>query len=246
MRTTSDADGTREPISITVIRRIPEYLNVVRRLREEGLEWVSSEELAQACGMKPSSVRTDLGYFGKFGLTRRGYDVVKLNHALEQILGIDRTFHMAIVGAGHMGQAIANHENFRKRGFHVKAILDSDPKVIGRKVAGLVVLPIDQLADVVKREKVELGAICVPAANAQWVTDRLVAAGIAGIWNFAPVQLVVPAEVAVEDVHLSANLLTLGYRVKERRKQPEGQPAPPRVDRKAAPRSRYGAQKVRP
>lgn len=216
MRTMSQVAGLRAPISIAVIRRIPEYLNVVRRLREEGVEWVSSEELAQACGLNPSSVRTDLGYFGKFGLVRRGYSVVGLNEALERVLGIDHTLNMVIVGAGNMGQAIANHESFRRRGFYVKAILDRSPEVIGQQVAGLTVLPVTQLAEVVKREKIDVGVICVPAAQAQAVAEALVSAGVVGLWNFAPVQLAVPPEVAVEDVRLSASLLTLGYQVRQR------------------------------
>ncbi len=169
MRTTSETDGLQAPISMTVVRRIPLYLNVVRRLREEGLEWVSSEELAQATGLNPSSVRTDLGCFGKFGLARHGYNVVKLNQALEGILGVDRTMNVVIVGAGHMGQAIANHENFRKRGFYVKAVLDNAPAVIGQQVAGVTVQPVTALADLVSREGLEIGAICVPASQAQWV-----------------------------------------------------------------------------
>lgn len=208
-------DESEPAISMTVIRRIPSYLAVVHRLQEEGVEWVSSEALANECGTTPSSVRQDLSNFGKFGLTRYGYNVAGLNQALERILGIDHTFNMVIVGAGHMGRAIANYQNFRRRGFHLKGIFDNAPAVIGHEVAGLWVQPLSELPMTVRRERVQLGAVCVPAGSAQEVADHLVAAGVVGIWNFAPSQLVVPDHVVVEDVHLSTSLLTLGYQVKE-------------------------------
>ena len=229
MRTPPAGDGRDQPISMTVIRRIPAYLNLVRKLRDEGVEWVSSEELARACGMTPSSVRQDLSNFGRFGLTRHGYNVAVLDQALERILGIDDTFNLVIVGAGHMGRAIANYQNFRRRGFFVRGIFDHHPQVIGQQVAGLTVRALQDLPALVQSERVQLGAICVPAPAAQSVAELLVAAGVMGIWNFAPIQLVLPSGVVVEDVHLSSSLLTLGYLVKERTKrqqQPPRQAAP--------------------
>jgi redox-sensing transcriptional repressor len=243
MRSATGADG-EQPISMTVIRRIPAYLNVVRKLREEGVEWVSSHELAKACAMTPSSVRQDLSHFGKFGLTRHGYNVMVLNQALEQILGVDNAFNLVIVGAGNLGRAIANYESFRRRGFFLRAIFDNHPEVIGQEVAGLAVRPLEQMAQVVREQRVHLGAICVPGPAAQAVAERLVAAGVAGIWNFAPTQLVVPSWVAVEDVHLSVSLLTLGYLVRERARQRE-EPVRPPGGTKATLRGIYGGRKGR-
>jgi len=246
MRSITGSNGADQPISMTVIRRIPEYLNVVKKLRDEGVEWVSSEELAQACGMTPSSVRQDLNNFGKFGLSRHGYNVATLNQALERILGIDNAFNMVIVGAGHMGRAIANYQNFRRRGFFVRGIFDNNPAVIGQQVAGLAVRPMEELARIVKEERVQLGAICVPAANAQEVADRLVAAGVCGVWNFAPIQLSVPPSVVVEDVHLSASLLTLGYLVKQRgQARSEPRAAQLKSGVTSTLRGIYGPRKVR-
>jgi redox-sensing transcriptional repressor len=224
MRTRNGNGELEQPISMTVVRRIPTYLNVTRLLREEGVEWVSSEELARACGVAPSSVRTDLGNLGKLGMTRHGYSVATLLQALEDVLGIDRSFNLVIVGAGNMGQAIANHQNFRRRGFHLKGIFDNNPAVVGQEIAGHIVQPMSNLVKVVKREQVDLGAVCVPAESAQAVADQLVKAGVVGIWNFAPAQLLVPPEVILEDVHLSASLLALGYRVKELTDRPGAAP----------------------
>ena len=185
-------------------------------LVEAGVQRISSEELANEIGVSASLVRRDLSHFGKFGISRQGYEVMVLHERLRGILGINAETPIVIVGAGHIGQALARSYRLGKHGFQVKGIFDVDTRLIGRTTDGLQIRAMSELNEVVKAERIAIGVIAVPDTAAQRVADRLVAAGIEAIWNFAPLRLVVPEHILVENVHLNAGLLSLTYRLRER------------------------------
>ena len=166
-----------------------------RGLSAAGLHDVSSSQLGEPLSIKNAQVRKDLAFFGQFGHPGIGYRIDELIDALRHILGIDHDWPLALVGLGNLGRALLRYRGFRTRGFHVVALFDNDPAKIGQKHDGLVVEPIESLRKVVALRKIKLAILCVPAEAAQRVADLLVASGIRGILNFAPVPLIVPAHV---------------------------------------------------
>jgi len=209
-------DHKPEHIPLATVRRLASYFNCLRRLRERGVQQVSSKQLADRIGIKSSQVRHDLYYFGEFGQRGYGYEVASLERELAKILNVEHGQNMIIVGAGHIGQAIANYKNFEGRSLYVKGLFDINPRLIGLVIGGVRVRDIDEIPQVVVEEKVSIGVITVPAEAAQSTADILVQAGIRGIWNFAPVELQVPEEIPVQNEHLSVSLLTLSYLMKHR------------------------------
>ncbi|HBK84973.1 MAG TPA: redox-sensing transcriptional repressor Rex, partial [Firmicutes bacterium] len=160
------------------IERLPLYLRSLTQLDENGVEVVSSEELGRILGITSVQIRKDLAYFGEFGRRGVGYDVAELISQITGMLGVNRPNKLAIVGAGHLGQALARYEGFYEYGFLLAAIFDSDPRKIGTEVAGQQVLPADYIPEVVKSLGVQIGVIAVPAPAAQQVATQLVRAGI--------------------------------------------------------------------
>jgi redox-sensing transcriptional repressor len=196
------------------ILRLPLYLEKLKLLQAIGVEDVSSRQLAESLDIKASQLRHDFHYFGGFSRPGRPYQVAILVPALEKIIGIAEPVHTAIIGAGHLGQALANYQNLDIQGFPVKGIFDVNPKLIGLDFRGTTVQDMDEMEDVIKREKVKIAILTVPSANAQAVTDRLVAAGIVGIFNFAPTDLKVPPTVAVRNERLAVGIMSLSFKVK--------------------------------
>lgn len=196
------------------ILRLPLYLEKLKLLQAIGVEDVSSRQLAESLDIKASQLRHDFHYFGGFSRPGRPYQVDKLVPALEKIIGISEPVHTAIIGAGHLGQALANYSNLDLQGFPIKGIFDVNPKLIGLDFRGQPVQDMDEMETVIRREGIKIAILTVPAANAQSVTDRLVASGIVGIFNFAPTDLKVPPTVAVRNERLTVGIMSLSFKVK--------------------------------
>ncbi|MCI6886800.1 MAG: redox-sensing transcriptional repressor Rex [Lachnospiraceae bacterium] len=200
-------------ISKAVITRLPRYYRYLGELLDSGVERISSNELSTRMKVTASQIRQDLNNFGGFGQQGYGYNVKYLHTEIAKILGIDRQHNLIIVGAGNLGQAIANYANFEKRGFIIKGMFDINPRLIGLVVRGIEIRGGDDLEQFIADNDVQMAALTIPKTKAPEIADRLVNAGIKAIWNFAHVDLNVPDDVVVENVHLSESLMRLSYRV---------------------------------
>lgn len=200
----------KKNISMAVIKRLPKYHRYLKELMNNEVDRISSKELGEKIGFTASQIRQDLNCFGDFGQQGYGYNVRELSNQISNILGLNKQYKAVIVGAGNIGQAIANYK-FNKIGFEYIGIFDANPKLIGMKMQGVEIRDIDTLKEYLKGNKIDIGSICVPRINSQKVCDELIEGGVKGIWNFAPVDLIVPEDVIVENVHLSESLLTLMY-----------------------------------
>jgi len=196
------------------IHRLPLYLEKLKLLQAIGVEDVSSRQLAESLDIKASQLRHDFHYFGGFSRPGRPYQVDTLVPALEQIIGISEPQPTVIVGAGHLGQALANYQNLEMQGFPVVGIFDVNPKLIGLEIRGQPVRDMDELEPLIRDRGVRIAILTVPAANAQTVSDRLVRAGIIGIFNFAPMDLKVPETVVVRNERLAVGIMSLSFKVK--------------------------------
>lgn len=193
------------------VARLPVYLRALTALVERGIGTCSSEDLATATGVNSAKLRKDLSYLGSYGTRGVGYDVDYLSYQIAREIGVTQDWPVVIVGIGNLGHALANYSGFRSRGFRVVALLDAAPERLDAQVAGLDVRAFDDLESIVATETVAIGVIATPAAAAQDVADRLVAAGITSILNFAPTVLSVPDGVDVRKVDLSIELQILAY-----------------------------------
>lgn len=198
-------------ISEFTIRRLSLYLRRLRELREGGTEVVSSRQLAEGSGTTPAKVRKDLSLFGSFGKRGRGYQVSELLETLESILGLGRTWRVALVGAGKIGRALLGYGDLERRGFRIVVAFDTDPAKVGRSHYGVKVHSLDRLEEEVREERVELGIIATPPEAAQATARRLVEAGVTGILNFAPVKVDVPPEVSLRGVDVVLELEGLSF-----------------------------------
>lgn len=193
------------------VARLAVYLRVLTALGEQSTTTVSSEELAAAAGVNSAKLRKDLSYLGSYGTRGVGYDVETLVEHISRALGLSQHRSVVLVGIGNLGHALAGYAGFATRGFHIAALFDADPGRVGELINGLAVRPMDDLDGVCRAEGVSIGVIATPGPAAQDVCDRLVAAGVTSILNFAPVVLVVPANVDVRKVDLSAELQILSF-----------------------------------
>ncbi|MCY6960620.1 redox-sensing transcriptional repressor Rex [Clostridium brassicae] len=198
-------------ISMAVIRRLPKYYRYLSEFMKNDVDRISSKELSEKIGFTASQIRQDLNCFGDFGQQGYGYNVKDLYREISSILGLDQEYNTVIVGAGNIGQAIANYTDFDKLGFKLNAIFDVNPKLTGLKIRDVEIQDIDNLQQFLKYNQVNLGVICVPRESAQRVCDILIENGVKGIWNFAPVDLHAEEDIKIENVHLSDSLLTLTY-----------------------------------
>ena len=201
----------KKTISQATIDRLPLYFRTLRLAEEESLQIISSDELGRRLDITPEQIRKDLATFGQFGRKGIGYDVSELKERIGNILGLHNHWRLAIVGIGHLGGALANYVNFASLGFSVVALLDRDKKIVGHKVNGIEVCDIARMKEIVASKAVDIGVITVPADEAQGVADLLVAAGVKGIWNFAPIKLSVPSTVPLVNEDLSVGLSALSY-----------------------------------
>ena len=208
-------------ISVAVIRRLPRYFRYLSDLLKLDIKRLSSRELSQRMGITASQIRQDHNCFGGFGQQGYGYNVENLFEEVGKILGTDQGFKCIIIGAGNMGNALANYENFKRRGFEMIGIFDVDPKKVGTYINNIKVRHMDELDDFVKENHVDIAILTVPNKYIINTAKRVTALGIKGIWNFSPTDLMLGDDVVVENVHLSDSLMVLGYNLKEKRKQME-------------------------
>ena len=193
------------------VGRLPVYLRALVDLAETGAGTVSSDELAEAVGVNSAKVRKDLSHLGSYGTRGVGYDVAYLIHQIRRELGLTQHWAIAIVGVGNLGQALANYGGFGDRGFPVAALVDADPAKVGTRHGDLVVQAMDDLPMIAADQHVAIGIIATPAVAAQDVADRLVAAGISSILNFAPAIITVPPEASLRKVDLALELQILSF-----------------------------------
>lgn len=203
-------------VSETVIRRLPKYHRYLSELQEKGEDRISSQELSDLTGFTASQIRQDLNNFGGFGQQGYGYKVAVLKKELENILGIPKIYKTILIGAGRLGTVVCNYKGFLDSGFEIVAMFDKSEDVIGKSVGNHVVRPVDELEGFMEEHgEVEVAILTVPKEGAQAIADRLVRAGICGIWNFAPEDLEAPDSVVVENIRLTDSLLTLSYYLTE-------------------------------
>jgi redox-sensing transcriptional repressor len=193
------------------VGRLPLYLRALVEMAEAGAATASSGDLARAAGVNSAKVRKDLSYLGSYGTRGVGYDVAYLIHQVRRELGLTQDWAVLIAGAGNLGHALSNYRGFARRGFRIAAVVDNAQDKVGKRIGQLTVEHIDRLPEIVRREDVAIGVICTPASAAQEVADRMVAAGIRSILNFAPAVIEVPPEVSVRKVDLSIELQILAY-----------------------------------
>ena len=198
-------------ISKAVIKRLPRYYRYLGELIEEGIERISSNELSAKMRVTASQIRQDLNNFGGFGQQGYGYNVPYLYEEIGKILGLDKTHHMIIIGAGNLGQALANYVKFEKRGFKIVGIFDVNPVLKGISIRGNGIRMMSELPEFLQKEDVQIAALTVPKSSAAEIAELLVQNGIKAIWNFAHLDLNVPKDVIVENVHLSESLMRLSY-----------------------------------
>lgn len=206
-------------VSMAVIRRLPKYYRYLGELLDKDINRISSHELSKITGFTASQIRQDLNNFGGFGQQGYGYNVEELHKQLGKILGLEKSYNTILVGAGNLGQAVANYKGFEDSGFKVLAMFDKNPKIIGLKIRGIEVLDIDYVEKFIEEHSVEIGIITTPKEQAQSIADIFIKCGIHGIWNFAPADIKVPDDVIVENVHLNESLFTLSYLLKENKLQ---------------------------
>jgi redox-sensing transcriptional repressor len=205
--------STKPRIPRPTVKRLSLYLRELEALADRELHTLSSKQLGDALGLTDAQVRKDLAFFGQFGHPGIGYKVPELIKELRKILGTDRQWNAAIVGAGNIGRALMPYAHFRRKGFDIVAVFDSDPKVVGTVIANHKVRPMSDLRQLVKERNIQIGIIAVPVSAAQQVADALIDAGVRGILNFAPVRLDVHKKVSVTSVDFLLSLEQLAFQV---------------------------------
>lgn len=198
-------------VSESTVSRLSLYLRVLAELSGQGVATVSSEELARRGGTTAAQVRKDLSAFGTFGKRGLGYRVADLIEALRSILGLERTWRVALVGAGKIGTALCGYQDFRRQGFFIEAVFDSDPAKVGHRIGDLEVRSGSELEEALRSESIDIVIVAVPAEAAQEVVDRVVRAGVRGILNFAPTQLRVPEGIEVKYVNMAMEMEGLSF-----------------------------------
>ena len=200
-------------ISPAVIKRLPRYYRYLGDLLKNDVVRISSKELSQKMNVTASQIRQDLNNFGGFGQQGYGYNVEFLYNEMGRILGLDKTNNVIILGAGNLGQALANNQEFDDNGFKIIGLFDVNPRLIGMTVRGVEVYDIDMLEQFLSRHDVQIAALTLPRSKAPKIARELAELGVKAFWNFAPVDLHLPEDVIVENVHLSESIMTLSYRI---------------------------------
>ncbi|MFW6295409.1 MAG: redox-sensing transcriptional repressor Rex [Halanaerobium sp.] len=198
-----------EKIPGIIISRLPVYYKHLKQMLKSSKEYISSEELSQLTGFSSSLIRKDLNYFGTFGRKSYGYDIFCLFQQLNIIMGFNYQKNLIVIGAGHLGQALAYNKGYEERGYKLKGIFDKNPNLIGLYLNDIKVRPVREMDEFVKKENIDIAALTVPGGAAQNITDRLVAAGIKGIWDFTEVPLTVPKDVLLEEQNINEGLCKL-------------------------------------
>ena len=202
-------------ISRAVISRLPRYYRYLGDLLEAGVERISSNDLSKKMQVTASQIRQDLNNFGGFGQQGYGYNVKYLYTEIGKILGLDKDHNFIIIGAGNLGQALANYASFERNGFILKSLFDVNPRLEGVTIRGIPVRMLDELEGYLQENDIEIAALTRPKSKAEEVADVLVANGIKAIWNFAHTDLTLPKDVIVESVHLADSLMKLSYNISQ-------------------------------
>ena len=202
-------------ISQAVVSRLPRYFRYLGELKDEGIERISSQELSDIMHVTASQIRQDFNNFGGFGQQGYGYKVEYLYEEIGKLLGLDRTHNLIIIGAGNLGQALANYMNFERRGFLFRGMFDNNPALYGKEIKDMKIMPMEEMESFVKENQIDIAVLTIPKNSAVAVDERLVSCGIRGIWNFADVDLNVPKGIQVENVHLSDSLMKLAYNINQ-------------------------------
>lgn len=198
-----------------VIGRLPIYLRALTRLQTEGREITSSHELGTQLGISSAQIRKDLSHFGEFGKQGTGYTIATLMTELEKILNVDKEWKVAVVGIGHLGQAVANYGGFEDRGYKITHLFDSDEHKIGTEVAGITVKPVSEIEEIVRKEGLRVAMVATPAGVAQNVADKLIAGGVRGILCYAPIIISVPDDVHVQYIDPVIHLQRMSFYIAE-------------------------------
>ncbi|MDR1136351.1 MAG: redox-sensing transcriptional repressor Rex [Clostridiales Family XIII bacterium] len=212
-----------ERISGTVIKRLPRYRRYLEELMHKKTGRISSGELSRLIGCTASQIRQDFNNFGGFGQQGYGYNIESLYQQINGILGLVREYKTVVIGAGNLGLAVANYIYTYEDGFTVAGMFDVRPEIINTSANGVRIRGVSEIDDFLAEKQIDIGIITTPSANAQQAADRLVKGGVKGIWNFAPVDLEIPEDVAVENVHISDSLLSLAYYVNKTQSQQDAE-----------------------
>lgn len=204
-------------VSVEVVKRLPRYYRYLRDLLDSGINRISSQALGKKMNITASQIRQDLNCFGGFGQQGYGYNVESLYNAIGEILGLHNGNKIIIIGAGHLGHALINYKSFEKRGFTIIGVFDVKPELIGQNLGGHIVMHMDCIEDFIQKNNPDIAVLSIPKAAANDVAQKLVSCGIKGFMNFCYVDIDVPDDVCVENVHLSDTLMTLSYRLKNRK-----------------------------
>jgi redox-sensing transcriptional repressor len=202
-----------ETIPDPAVRRLSLYLRQLESFQRKNRRTISSKQLGESLGLTDAQVRKDLAYFGQFGHPGIGYKVEDLIGQLRRILGTDKTWNVMLVGAGNLGKALSAYRGFQPKGFQLVAVFDADPAKVGRRLGPFTIQGLADVPATVQKHAIKLAILAVPADNAQDVADQLVAAGVRGLLNFAPVSLTVPPDVAVSTVDVAVHLEQLSFQV---------------------------------
>jgi redox-sensing transcriptional repressor len=208
--------ASKKKVSIAVIRRLPRYYRYLSDLLAMDITRISSKELSTRMGITASQIRQDLNCFGGFGQQGYGYNVELLFNEIGNILGVNNKFKTIIIGAGNMGQALAHYGNFERRGFEIIGIFDVNQKLIGTRIKDIEIFHMDKLEEFVKKHNVEIAMLTVPYEQAREVAEKVARLGIRGLWNFSPMDLKLPYEMVIENVHLSDSLMVLGFKIRDK------------------------------
>lgn len=209
-------------ISSAVVKRLPRYYRHLGELLEQGTERISSGELSKRMNVTASQIRQDLNNFGGFGQQGYGYNVAYLHKEIGRILGLDRVHNVIIVGAGNLGRALANYSNFEKSGFHIAGIFDANRELKGQNIRGIPIRHTEELEAFSMECPIDIAALTLPKENADAVAHHLVSLGVRAIWNFAHIDLKLPKDVIVENVHLSDSLMRISYNLSKPEVQEKG------------------------
>ncbi len=208
-------------ISRAVIGRLPRYFRYLGELNDSGIERISSQELSERMKVTASQIRQDLNNFGGFGQQGYGYNVQYLYEEIGKILGLYEKHNLILIGAGNLGQALAGYVNFEKRGFIIRGIFDTNEKLMGQKIRNIPIMGMNMMEDFVREYNIDIAVIAIPKSAAVGVADSLCKCGIRAIWNFSHIDLNVPEDVIVENVHLSESLMRLSYNIASKREKKE-------------------------
>lgn len=208
-----DPSPRPELIPNPAVKRLSLYLRQLEDFKRKDRRTISSKQLGESLNLTDAQVRKDLAYFGQFGHPGIGYRVDDLIAQVRHILGTDKTWNVLLVGAGNLGRALMAYRGFTNKGFNLAAVFDNDPAKVGKKLGNFTIQPLSELDATIRQHSVRLAVIAVPAEVAQDVADKLIAAGVRGLLNFAPISLHLPPDVAINSVDLAVSLEQLSFQV---------------------------------